>query len=351
MDSDRFLKWHNTPGNRQGITYADLSADQFTKFKAVLKLFLSSAGYQKVNEITTLSEGYLSTINSRMWRPNKYSIDMFGDPDTKGSWGFQLDGHHCAVNFLVHGDNLSIVPAFLGGEPVKGTYNGTSFDIFRDERDLALTLYNGFSGLEKSKAVSDGSSATMEVGPARRNGYVDPFAGNYDYSGFTTDLKYTNMSATTKSNLIILMKEYVYNLNTEFADTWWKDIMANIDNTYFIWLDNVQTPTTTTQFYYRIYNPYLWVEYNMENPVGRGLERWNHIHTITRIPNNPATKNGGDYGIFAKRVNKDDIQFLAQHYTGADHHKKSVYLFDYRIQSKHNHSHRYLQKRKHHKHL
>ena len=349
LDDDRFTIWHNTPGGRDGITYGELSETQLENFKSLLQLFLSSDGYQKVDGITTLAEGFLSEINSGMWHPDNYAIDMFGDPENDGSWGFQLDGHHCAINFLVHGDNVSIVPAFLGAEPVAETYNGTTFDIFLNERDLALTLYNGFSAAENESAVSSGSSATMVVGPASRNGDVDPYAGTYDYSGFTTGLKYSEMSATTQANLIALMKEYVYNLNTTFADVWWSDISANIDDTYFVWLDNVETPTATTQFYYRIYNPYLWVEYNMENPVGAGIDQWNHAHTITRIPNNPETDNGGDYGIFARVVNKNDVQFLAQHYNTADHHHNSLIEFDYKYINGNSHSHEHHHSHSHEK--
>lgn len=86
-----------------------------------MQLFLSTNGYQKVTDITELSEGYLSTQNSSVLNPDYYSIDLFWDPDNAGSWGFQLDGHHIVINFLVHGDNVSIVPAFMGGEPTVET--------------------------------------------------------------------------------------------------------------------------------------------------------------------------------------------------------------------------------------
>jgi hypothetical protein len=266
---------------------------------------------------------------------------MFGDPENSGSWGFQLDGHHCVVNFLVHGDQVSIVPAFLGGEPIKETFNGVSFDIFKDERDLALALYNGFTTAENAAAVSTGSSATMLVGPAPNGGDPDPHRGDYDYSGFANGLKYSDMSAATQANLILLMKEYVYNLNTAFADIWWADIMNNIDETYFVWLDNVDNPTPTTQFYYRIYNPYLWVEYNMEEPVGDGIEVWNHAHTITRIPNNPTTNKGGDYNIFAQIINDNGVKTLYEHYMKADHHRDSELPFDYKVKMPHQHKHQY----------
>lgn len=277
LDNERVYLWHNTPnGNgttRDGIIYGDLSDIQLDNFKSLLQLFLSDAGYQKVDEITTLAEGLLNTQNSSVWNTDYYSIDLFGDPDNSGSWGFQLDGHHLAINFLVHGDNVSIVPAFLGGEPAVSSFNGTDFDIFKDERDLALTLYNGLTSTENSNAVSN-NSHSMEAGPANSAGSVDPYRGDYDYSGFAgTGLKYSEMSTATQANLVLVMQEYVYNMTTTFADEWWADIMANLDDTYFVWIDEVDNPTTTSPFYYRIYNPYLWIEYNAENALGGGGNR------------------------------------------------------------------------------
>jgi hypothetical protein len=333
LDSERFYLWHNTPpeiSDRDGIRYGDLNETQLQNFKNLMQLFLSAEGYQKIDEITVMAEGFLNQLRPDFWSTDHYSIDLFGRPDSSGSWGFQLDGHHCIVNFLVHGDNVSIVPAFLGGEPVVGTFDGNDFDIFRDERDVALALYNNLTATEQNMAVSSGS-LNMKVGPANSPGQPDPFIGNYDYSAFKTGLKYTDMSSTTQEKLLLLMKEYVYNLQTSFADTWWNDIMTDIDNTYFVWVDNVSTPDAKSQFYYRIFNPYLWVEFSIEDPVGQGIEDWNHVHSITRIPNNPATKNGGDYGIFASIINKNEVQFLAQHLIAASHHGNSQLKLDYTL--------------------
>lgn len=348
LADDRVTRWSNLPIpilSREGILYGDLSTAQLDKFKAVLQLFLSAEGYQKVQEITTLAEGYLETLDDGLWSPNLYSIDMFGDPATIGSWGFQLDGHHCAINFLVHGDEVSMVPAFLGGEPVIGNFNNTSFDILKDERELALGLYNGMTNEELNEGVSDGNSETMVLAPPSSG--RDKYRGDYDYSQFTTGLKYSDMSPNTQANMVLLMKEYVYNLSQSFADIWWADVMENINDTYFVWLDNVDMPTATTQFYYRIYNPYLWAEYNMESPVGDGVEEWNHAHTITRIPNNPSTKNGGDYGIFAQIINNGGPRTLLEHYMSADHHKGAEMQFDYEIQDHSHHKHKHKHKHKH----
>lgn len=340
LDDQGFYLWHNTPNangtNRDGIIYGDLSAIQVTNFKSMLQLFLSTSGYKKVFDITELAEGLLSEQNGTVWNPDFYSIDIFGDAENDGSWGFQLDGHHLAINFLVHGENVSIVPAFLGGDPAVDTYNGTAYDIFAEERDLGLDLYNGLTSGEKSSAVSTGT-ASLLVGPSSNNGVEDPYIGAYDYAGFETGLKYSDMSAATQANLQLVMQEYVNTMTASFANEWWADILTNMDDTYFVWIDDGSVPTATTPFYYRIYNPYVWIEYNAENALGGGGADYNHVHTITRIPNNPSTNDGGDYGIFASMINNNGPGTLYEHYAMADHHKVNEMKFDYKVSIKNSH--------------
>lgn len=148
LDDKRLTEWSNVPpkfSTRDGINYGELTLSQLTVFKELLQMFLSAGGYQKIDEITVLAEGFLNTKNPKIFGSNKYHISLFGDPVNSGSWGFQLDGHHCAINFLVHGDNVSIVPAFMGAEPIVGAFNNISFDIFKDERDMGLSLYYGLT--------------------------------------------------------------------------------------------------------------------------------------------------------------------------------------------------------------
>jgi hypothetical protein len=187
----------------------------------------------------------------------------------------------------------------------------------------------------KEVAIKKSSDRSLIVGAAERPGNPDPYINDYDYSMFKTGLSYIDMTESTRQNLLTLMKEYVYNLNHNFADEWWADISTHLDSTYFVWIDNKEKLSKTSQFYYRIYNPYLWLEFNTENVTGantNNIENWNHIHTITRIPNNPKTENGGDYGLFASIINHDGPSTLYEHYAYADHHKMSELIFDYKVE-------------------
>ena len=323
--------WTNVPPGRDedrgGIRFGELSINQLTRFYEVLSVFLSDNGYTKVSLITKDTEKYAETPKQTLlsdieeirrntqakthkqkhpsfWASDPYHIALFGNPETDGSWGFQLDGHHLALNFLVHGDAVSVVPALIGTAPA--TIDGTV--VLENERDNAFALLNSLDESQRKKAIQKGRRG-LQVGAGRS---TDPFL-NHDYSEFVgIGLKASEMNDTQKEHLRNLIKTYVYNLETEFADVWMADIDARIDNTYFVWIGGT---TPNDPIYYRVFNPDIWIEFNNES----GLD---HIHTIIRSP------NGNDYGIFAlKRVPKT----LREHYASAEHHKIILQLLDYDI--------------------
>ena len=301
--------WTNLPPGRNedrgGIRFGELSTHQLTRFYEVLSVFLSSDGYTKVSLITKEVETDLSNISPGFWASNPYHIALFGNPETDGSWGFQLDGHHLALNFLVHGDAVSVVPALIGTRPA--VIN--NIEVLGDERGTAFALLNSLDVSQRKKAIQTGRRG-LRVGAGRT---TDPFL-NYDYSEFVGDgLRGSEMNDIQKEKLRELIKTYVYNLEAEFANIWMADINAGLDDTYFVWIGGT---TPNDPIYYRVFNPAVWIEFNNE---GRGLD---HIHTIIRSP------NGNDYGIFALNHSP---KTLLEHYVLEDHHKMSDKLFDYSI--------------------
>ncbi len=299
--------WSNLPPSqgqdRGGIEFSRLSEEQSSLFYKVLDAFLSDEGYTKVSRITTRSETDIEKIGHDFWQRRPYFIALFGNPETDGAWGFQLDGHHLSLNFLVHGDEVLIVPSHLGAQPA--TINGNA--VLGKERSNALALLNSLDEEQQKKAIQPGRRG-LKVGPG---GTTDPHL-NYDYSHFKgIGIKASEMDEKQKESLRDLIKAYVYNLEAEFADVWMKDIERDINDTYFVWIGGT---TENDSIYYRVFNPAVWIEFNDE---GRGTD---HIHTITRAP------NGNDYGIFA--LNRGP-RTLAEHYAMADHHNSSHPYFDY----------------------
>lgn len=308
--------WSNLPPSsnqdRGGIEFSKLSVHQLSLFQNVLNAFLSDDGYTKVSLITTRSEIDLMKIGHNFWNSRPYYIALFGNPKTDGSWGFQLDGHHLSLNLLVHGDEVTIVPTHLGTQPT--FINDT--EVLGGERGYALSLLNSLDKSQKEKTIQTGRRG-LKVGPG---GTTDPYL-NYDFSDFVgVGLKASNMNDVQKKKLRDLIKLYIYNLETEFADIWMKEIDAGIEDTYFVWIGGT---TEKDSIYYRVFNPAVWIEFNDE---ARSGGRPNHIHTITRSP------NGKDYGIFAL---KKGPRTLFEHYALDDHHKMNDMLFDYTISSLH----------------
>ena len=356
LEDEEFYSWSNLPpsqSERGGISFGELSEKQLELFYELLSVFLSDDGYNKVSLITKDVETLISNFRPGFGDPNAYHIALFGDPEADDSWGFQLDGHHLALNFLVDGDEVTFVPAFIGSEPA--TINDT--EVLGDERDHAFTLFKSLPAIQREVAIQTGDRK-LQVGPGDS---TDPYL-NYDYAEFEgIGLKASEMNNTQKEHLRNLIKTYVYNLDTAFADVWMTDIDASLDDTYFVWIGST---STDDPIYYRVFNPAIWIEYNNEERVGPGgLDRpgppdgqvppdgqrppngqrppdrqgppdgqvppdgpgefiINHVHTITRSP------NGKDYGIFA--LNRGP-KTLLEHYTMADHHIVNDELFDYTI--------------------
>ena len=312
LDDEAFYSWSNIPGSvsdRGGVTFGELSTDQLNFFYAVLNAFLSTDGFTKVSLIIQDVETFLNSTNPSVYGTQYYHIALFGDPETDGSWGFQLDGHHCAINFFVHGGAVSIVPAFIAAEPA--IINGTG--VFDDERNLAFTLLNSLDAAQQTTAIQSGRRA-LQVGPGDA---VDPYL-NYDYSIFDgIGLRASAMTSAQQETLRNLIKEYVYNLETEFADEWMADVEAGFGDTYFVWIGNTGN---SDAIYYRIYNPAVWIEYNNEDILS-STDPLDHVHTITR------SSNGNDYGIFALNSSP---KTLLEHYASVDHHNRKD-VFDYYI--------------------
>ena len=310
LEDRELYSWSNLPvsiSNRGGVSFGELSAEQLELFYKLLSAFLSDDGYTKVSLITKEVEAHLSKISPGFWDPNHYHIALFENARGDDAWGFQLDGHHLALNFLVHNDEVFIVPAFIGSEPA--TING--IEVFEAERSRAFALLNSLDPAQRETAIQT-ENRGLQMGPGRS---TDPHL-NPNYSAFEgIGLKASEMSGVQKEYLRHLIKAYVYNLETEFADIWMADIDAGLDNTYFVWIGGT---TTNNPIYYRVFNPAVWIEFNNE---GRG-NNLDHIHTITRAP------NGNDYGIFALNHGP---KTLLEHYTIEDHHKMSIRLFDYSL--------------------
>ena len=72
------------------------------KALALMRASLSPEGYELAHAMMLIN-GFLGEVVDLETVLNEfsYNIALYGEPDLRAPWGWQLFGHHCAVNCLV----------------------------------------------------------------------------------------------------------------------------------------------------------------------------------------------------------------------------------------------------------
>lgn len=285
--------WTNVPGRRSGgIRLGDMSEAQQELAWDVLEAFLSDNGYDKAHLIATEIEEA-----SDAGPTTDYTIAMFGNPARDGAWGFQFDGHHLALNFVVHANQVVLAPAFLGTQPL--SVNGR--EPLQQETTVGRRLVADLSLVERQLAIGvDLIGRDVRAGSGRGQ---DDRGRLYDMQSFDdVGAPIRELSAESQATLAQAVDVYLGNLAEPFAAPVKLRVHDALGDGFFTF------ETSNRRMYYRIYVPdVLLIEYNDVSH--------NHIHTILRLLGN---NEFSDYGIWA--VN-DSPRTIAEHVLLAEHHQ------------------------------
>lgn len=290
--------WTNVPGSRSGgIRLGDLSPDQQDKVWQLLQNFLSESAFDNVHFLAAVLEEA-----SGAGPLGDYTIAMFGTPGTDSAWGFQFDGHHIALNFVVDGDHVILAPAFLGSRPT--TVQGVT--PLAAEIRTGREFISQLTAAQKELAfVPKLVQENLIVGSGR--GHIDQGA-RYDVSDFDqVGLPYPSLTEAQQTQFRSLVKSYVNRLHADFAEDSVETIERHLDSGHFVYSNRGD------RIYYRIYvkNGVL-IEYS---DVGR-----DHVHTVVRLlGSRPFT----DYGGFVSNE-QGSTSIITNHLLTAEHHKEDV---------------------------
>jgi hypothetical protein len=286
----------------EGLAIKDMSSDQRVHAHALIECGLSSQGYQKAAGIMRLDDILAQTDLFRPKNPEdeapvdseKYWLAIFGNPAGTQPWGWQLEGHHLALNFTVAGDGIVFAPAFMGADPARvpdGRYAG--WRLMGEEIDQALTLVNALSAEQRGQAILAGEIPERLFTSPGREDALQEFAG----------LATSDMNDQQLVQLRRLLDVYVHNAAEPIAEKHLLEIEADFaESTWFAWMGPTESQAG---IYYRIHSPSVLIEFvTARNRQSKAREpNPNHVHSIFVYP-------GNNYG--------DDL--LAQHYaTSSDH--------------------------------
>jgi len=295
--------WSNLPSTmfeRKGVSFGEMSAAQAVLAHDLLRSTLSSQGYLKTSSIMYLDEvlkNLATAANpgrdfSDMFGQGLYWIGIFGDPAKDSSWGWQLDGHHLALNITVVGEAVSITPAFMGSDPAEvreGAFAGWMIQQAEDEK--GLLLYQSLDSTQRAMAlIADTAPDDVITGPNRGDQLTTP-AG----------LPVSKLNDSQRTLFKQLLREYVHNYKDAIAHQQLHRIhRTGIDKIYFAWAGVAEDEP----YYYRIHGPTILIEFDNNYAPGSDAGPINHIHTVFREP-------GNDYG--------EDL--LKQHLEESPHHQ------------------------------
>ncbi len=294
-DALEWRDWHNVHRyQRKGVARWQMNDAQEAAVLGLLQASLSARGFANARDIMRLNQ----TIRELTERWDEYGEGLYhftvmGTPSEVDPWGWQLDGHHLAINYFVLGDQVVMTPTFMGSEPVvaeAGMYAGTR--VFEQEEAKALVLAQSLT------AEQLGTAVLGETVP--RGIFTAAFRDNFEmrYEG----IRAADLDAAQTAMLLDLINEYVGNMSDGHAAMKMMEVREHLDRTYFAWMGSTSDDAV---FYYRVHSPVILIEFDHQGGIALdtdGATR-NHIHTVVRTP------NGNDYG-------KD---LLRQHHERSSH--------------------------------
>jgi hypothetical protein len=301
LEDDEWRKWMNQHFYvRQGVSFLEMSPAQREAGIALLRAGLSARGLKQTRDIMRLNEtlGELNGNNFDEYGEWRYHLTVMGTPSAKEPWGWQFDGHHAIINYLVLGDQVVMTPFFAGSEPViatSGKHKGTA--VLQDEQNRGLAFVNTLDEAQRGKAI-------LSTEKTRNNNLTEAWKDNAVVA--QAGIMASDLSDAQRRQLLDLVALYVSNMADGHAKVKMSEVERHLPRTSFAWVGRTEPGSV---FYYRIQSPVILIEFDHQTPANlRQLATSNgpnreHIHVVVRTP------NGNDYG-------KD---LLRQHYSQHPH--------------------------------
>ncbi|MGB6447587.1 MAG: DUF3500 domain-containing protein [Xanthobacteraceae bacterium] len=299
VQSEVWRHWSNIHRNvmRHGLCLAELSEQQREFAYAIMRVGLGARAYETTRNAMRLNE-HLAELTGLPEEFGEffYWISIFGTPSANGAfdtpWGWQVDGHHCNVNCFVLGDQMVLTPMLLGSEPVlaeSGKYNGVT--VLSEEEAAGFAFMNALTPDQRNAATIGYDLPFDGFASGFKDNVIVPYAG----------LIAADMIAAQRASLGDLIELYTDRLPPARAKLRLDEVKQYLDRTIFAWIGRFDP---VAPFYYRIYNPVIFVEFYHQPGVAlpdTGYSR-RHAHALVRTP------NGNDYGRALLRQHQSKTQ-------------------------------------------
>jgi len=255
-DSER-LRWHwTTPANfpRNGLPLREMSQPQHDLAMALLQASVSKNGFQKALDIISLQ-------NSLGNDPDLYYVTVFGTPGSAAPWGWRFEGHHLSRHFTLVGDQLAVMPFFLGAWP---TVTDNGLKAMEREEWAARELITSLEGSQRQTALFQDHALGGHV--TQNQPYVTPL----DPVG----LQASEFNETQQALMFEIVHDYLNTLPDTLAASHIAEVRsAGLETIRFGWAGSLEPRHT---HYYRLQGPTFLLEFDNSRNGGT------HIHSVWR---------------------------------------------------------------------
>ncbi|WP_222195137.1 DUF3500 domain-containing protein [Modestobacter italicus] len=264
------------------------------KALALVRASLSPEGFELAHAMMLIN-GFLGEVVglANVLNEFSYNIAVYGTPDLRNPWGWQLFGHHCALNCLVVEGRMQLSPVFLGAEPNEideGPHAGTESFTERIAAGLAV-----MAALPPEQREAATVYAQM-VDPAMPPGRVHPGDERHLAGAFQDNrvipvegVPVAEIPPAAQRLVLAIVEQFLGLLPEGPRRARLREVTEHLDETWFSWIGGSEPGDV---FYYRVQSPVLIAE--LDHHCGVFLDYRTpkpfHVHTVLRTP------HGNDYG-------------------------------------------------------
>lgn len=296
IHSSAWRHWSNPEPlwNDNGLRLDECSGDVREAVLRILSASLSAKGYEKAQGCMW-TNAFLGELTQLPHIMNEFSYNfvIYGEPSADQPWGWNLYGHHLALNCFILKRQMVISPTFMGAEPNlidRGPHAGLQMFVAEETNGLAFMRSLAPALRDKAQLFPDMAGPTVpagrfhpadgfHLGGAFQDNRIVPFEG----------ISAASLDRVQQSQLVELMTNFIEYLPEKALEAKIRQIENHIDRTYWSWIGGYGD---NDPFYFRIQSPVTMMEF--DHHLGIWLTNSTpakcHIHTVVRTP------NGNDYG-------------------------------------------------------
>jgi Protein of unknown function (DUF3500) len=296
IDSHQWRSWNNTPlwVYEFGLLMENLPGSQREAILEVVRAGLSARGFQMTRDVMRLNQFLGELIqNTAMLGEWSYRFSVFGSPSTTEPWGWQLYGHHLALNCFVIGEQMVLSPTFMGAEPPgadEGPFAG--IHLFEDQEEAGLRVIRALSRQQQDQAIIYPSILSKDLPPERKHTddgrhWGGAFQDNrvIPYEGISV----ADFASKQRKLVLDLVEIHVSTLPEGPRKARINEVEHYLGETHFAWIGGFGDESA---FYYKLHSPVVMIEFDHHPGIlltNKEPSRA-HVHSIVRTP------NGNDYG-------------------------------------------------------